>query len=558
MTPRKRKRFSNSGLRMTSFNFTRHEIESKIFLVVDDFGDMRGMLRSMLSSIGVGEIDTAINGREAIEALERKRYDVILCDYNLGPGKNGQNVLEEARHRQLIGLDAVFVMITAENTREMVMGAVEYEPDSYLTKPFSKDLLKSRLEKLVIKRQDLHEVETAVSAQEFESALRMLDEKIAAKPKNLAELTKQKAEILYRAGEYEQAGDVYEGVLAVREMPWARLGLGKVFYATDRMQEAAAVFDGLLQENERLTAAYDWLARSLQALDRGREAQDVLLRAVALSPKAILRQKALGELAMQNGDNKVAEEAFTQAVKLGRNSVYKAPGLYTNLARAKSRCGDGAAGLKIIENMEKEFKGADASQLHAATARGVIHQNMGDPAEAGVWMWQAAELYESMGPQVTADLTLEMARSYGELGELDNAQAMLRQAVKNNHADQELLRKVEGLVGELDLGMDAKNFVSDIRREIVKLNNRGVAMAKAGQLHEAVALFSEAVAAMPGNKVVNLNAARVMIMDMHERGVERGRLGQVRELLERVRKLDPEGPALRRVQTMYQELVKRA
>lgn len=66
---------------------TRNRIQS--LLVVDDFGDMRGMLRSMLSSIGVAEIDTAINGREAIEALERKRYDVILCDYNLGPGKTG-------------------------------------------------------------------------------------------------------------------------------------------------------------------------------------------------------------------------------------------------------------------------------------------------------------------------------------------------------------------------------------------------------------------------------------------------------------------------------------
>lgn len=42
-------------------------------------------------------------------------------------------------------------------------------------------------------------------------------------------------------------------------------------------------------------------------------------------------------------------------------------------------------------------------------------------------------------------------------------------------------------------------------------------MAKAGQLREAVALFSEAVAAMPSNKVVNLNAARVMILDMRER-----------------------------------------
>ncbi|MCB1870083.1 MAG: response regulator [Gammaproteobacteria bacterium] len=541
---------------MTSFNFKRHEIESKVFLVVDDFGDMRGMLRSMLSSIGVAEIDTAINGREAIEALERKRYDVILCDYNLGPGKNGQHVLEEARHRQLIGLDAVFVMITAENTREMVMGAVEYEPDSYLTKPFTKDLLKSRLEKLVIKRQDLQEVETAVSAQEFESAVQMLNEKIAARPKNLAELTKQKAEILYRSGEYEQSAEVYENVLSVREMPWARLGLGKVFFATGRLQEAAVIFEALLQENERLTAAYDWLARTLQSLDQGREAQEVLQRAVALSPQAILRQKALGELAMKNGDNAVAEQAFSQAVRLGRNSVYKAPGIFANLARVKSRCGDGKSALKIVDTMEKEFKGADASPLHAAMARGVIHQNLGDPAEAGVWMWQAGELYESLGPQVSADLTLEMARSYGELGDTDKAQSMLRHAVRNNHSDQELLKRVEGLVGELNLGLDPKSFVADIRREIVKLNNQGVAMAKAGQLREAVALFSEAVAAMPSNKVVNLNAARVMILDMRERGIEREQLGQVRELLDRVKKMDPEGPALRRVQSMYQELVK--
>jgi tetratricopeptide (TPR) repeat protein len=543
---------------MTSFNFKRHEIESKIFLVVDDFGDMRGMLRSMLSSIGVAEIDTAINGREAIDALERKRYDVILCDYNLGPGKNGQHVLEEARHRHLIGLDAVFVMITAENTREMVMGAVEYEPDSYLTKPFSKDLLKSRLEKLVIKRQDLHEVETAVSAREFERAVRMLDEKIAAKPKNLGELTKQKAEILYRAGEYDQASGVYEKVLSVREMPWARLGLGKVYFSTGRLEEAAIIFEGLLQENERFTAAYDWLARTLQSLDRGREAQDVLQRAVGLSPKAILRQRALGELAMKNGDNKVAEQALSQAVKLGRNSVYKAPGIYANLARVKSRCGDGKAGLKILDNMEKEFKGAEASQLHAAMVRGAIYQNLGDQAEAGVWMWQANELYESMGPQVSADLTLEMARSYGELGDTDKAQSMLKHAVRNNHSDQELLLKVEGLIGELDLGLDPKSFVSDIRREIVKLNNQGVAMAKAGQLREAVVLFSEAVTAMPSNKVVNLNAARVMIMDMRKRGIERDQMGQVRELLDRVRKLDPEGPALRRVQTMFQDLEKSA
>lgn len=438
------------------------------------------------------------------------------------------------------------------------MGAVEYEPDSYLTKPFSKDLLRSRLEKLVIKRQDLHEVERAVSTQEYELAVQILDEKIGAKPKNLGELTKQKAEILFRAGEYQQASAVYEQVLAQREMPWARLGLGKIYQATGRLQEAEMVFEGLMQENQRFTAAYDWLARTLQSQGRGGEAQEVLQRAVTLSPKAILRQKALGELAMKNGDNKVAERAFSEAIELGRNSVYKAPGIYANLARIKSHSGDAKAGLKVVDNMEKEFQGNEVSPIYAAMTRGVIHQKVGDAAEADAWMWQASQLYQNMGPQLSADLTLEMARSYGELGQLDKAQAMLKDAVRNNHSDQELMERVEELAGDLALGVDPKSFVAEIRREIIKLNNKGVEMAKAGQFEEAVALFSEAVAAMPNNKVVNLNAARVMIMNMRAQGIESGQLTKVRELLERVRLMDPESSALRRVHGMYQELVKRA
>ena len=59
---------------------------------------------------------------------------------------------------------------------------------------------------------------------------------------------------------------------------------------------------------------------------------------------------------------------------------------------------------------------------------------------------------------------------------------------------------------------------------------------------------------MPANKVVNLNAARVLIMNMKEDGVGRGQLGKVKQYLERVRKLDDEDPGLRRVYAMYRQL----
>jgi PleD family two-component response regulator len=39
------------------FNYAPPEIENKSILVVDDFGDMRNMLRSMLLSIGGQDID---------------------------------------------------------------------------------------------------------------------------------------------------------------------------------------------------------------------------------------------------------------------------------------------------------------------------------------------------------------------------------------------------------------------------------------------------------------------------------------------------------------------
>ncbi|MEJ2612913.1 MAG: response regulator, partial [Candidatus Thiodiazotropha sp.] len=157
--------------------FKRGLLEEKAFLVVDDFGDMRSMIKNILMACGGKEITLANNGAEAIARMEEKRFDIVLCDYNLGPGKDGQQVLEEAKHRCLIGLGCVFLMVTAENTREMVMGAVEYEPDSYLTKPFNKDLLKTRLEKLIIKKQDLLPVETALTHQNYNRAIQILDEK---------------------------------------------------------------------------------------------------------------------------------------------------------------------------------------------------------------------------------------------------------------------------------------------------------------------------------------------------------------------------------------------
>ena len=62
-------------------------------LVIDDFQGMRTLLRDMLRELGVARVDIAANGNEATGLLGGHRYDVVLCDYNLGNGR-GYSVRE--------------------------------------------------------------------------------------------------------------------------------------------------------------------------------------------------------------------------------------------------------------------------------------------------------------------------------------------------------------------------------------------------------------------------------------------------------------------------------
>jgi len=66
-------------------------------LIVDDFNSFRLALSKMLSEFGFSHIDSAANGTEALNYCKKQSYDLVLCDYNLGPGKNGQQLLEELR-----------------------------------------------------------------------------------------------------------------------------------------------------------------------------------------------------------------------------------------------------------------------------------------------------------------------------------------------------------------------------------------------------------------------------------------------------------------------------
>ncbi len=70
------------------------------FLVIDDFPAMCKQIERILSGTGARHIDIVYDGEKALLNCSREKYDVIFADFNLGSGKNGQQLIEELRFRK--------------------------------------------------------------------------------------------------------------------------------------------------------------------------------------------------------------------------------------------------------------------------------------------------------------------------------------------------------------------------------------------------------------------------------------------------------------------------
>ncbi len=494
-------------------------LKGRPILVVDDFPEMRSMLRAMVAAYGADQVDQARNGAEAIEKLERRRYNIVLCDYNLGQGKDGQQVLEEAKHRNILPYSSVFIMVTAENTSGMVMGALEYQPDAYLAKPVTKTVLQARLLKLLEKKESFRGICRALTAGDRVQAIRECDALLEAGSRYRFELCKLKADLLIETGDYDRAEALLQAVLEERELPWAALGLGKIHYFRKDYGAAAALFEGIVQANPNFVAAYDWLARVQADTGRTEEAQQSLLAAVQCSPKSVPRQRALGEVAERNGEQDLCEQARRRVVSIGRGSVLRRPDDHSALARTLVERGAAREALKVVDNMRHEFKDDPAADFEAAVMGARVHGALGQGERAAESLDKALAALRERPDLVSETAATELLAQCLEADRAEDADQVLRGLIRNGHEDEGLMDRVGDIYRAAGQGERVEALIAAAAEEVAEINNRGVRLAQAGELEASSRHFAEAVREMPGNPVVNLNAAQSLIMLMKERGV---------------------------------------
>lgn len=512
---------------------------NKRFLIVDDFQGMRAMMREMLKAFGAKDIDMSSNGSEAIAQISKSKYDVVLCDYNLGSGRNGQQVLEEAKFRNLIGPSTAWIMVTAEKTSEMVLGAAEYTPDDYIIKPINETTIKTRILKAMAKKDALFDIERACKAKNHIKALALCDEQLQNAGSNTTELLRIKSNLLLSTGDYESAKQLFEQILAVRDVPWAKTGLAKVYFQTADLDTARSLLEEVIEENRAYLEAYDWLAKTLEQMGELGEAQRVLIRCAELSPNSITRQLTLGEIAQKRGDLEVAEKAFRKTLTLSEHSALKTHHAYLGLAKICSDKNNPAEALKILGNVLKEFDSAETT-LQAKVAEGMVYRKSGDLGNAKKVAQEVAATVKEIANRVPSHISVEAAELIMETGDKENASELLQMSVKNNHEDEKLIRQINNIFAKGNMQEEGKKLVEMSRKEVADINNRGIALAREGKLDEAVEMLRNAKIMLPNNTRILMNLAYVMVLHMQKNGHNNTLIREARESVDRVAKLNPD------------------
>ncbi len=124
-------------------------------LIVDDNEANRALLARRLRRQGY-TVSLAENGRQALEKLRARRYDLVLLDVIM-PEMGGYHVLENMKQDPLLRHLPV-IMISALDDLEMLARCIQKGAEDYLAKPFDAVLLRARIGSSLEKKR-LHDQE---------------------------------------------------------------------------------------------------------------------------------------------------------------------------------------------------------------------------------------------------------------------------------------------------------------------------------------------------------------------------------------------------------------
>ena len=495
------------------------------FLIVDDFETFQKILKRLLHGLSAEYIDTALNGAQAVKSCEQNKYDVIFCDFDLGRGINGLQVLEELRHLELLKSSTVFIMVTAESGRDAVVGAMEYKPDAYMSKPVSSGELQSRLVKSLKQKQALAPLYRSLDNLEFEQAINECDKHISEGGRHKNFCLKTKGNVLLKLERFQQAQTLYEDVLNERPLSWAQLGLAHTLAAQDLNQAAQKAFQKTYEDNPASLEAFEGAARALVKLGDAGAAQRLLEQSSTISSRSVTRQKLLADICKINGDFEGAAKASRRVVKLAEYGIHKSANndldLADNLTEAALQSHDkektktlANEALDALQKTEKDYDDVDVS-IQSKLVESRAHASLSHDKFAQQALQEAEQKMEATSGS-NLRTQLELTKSYFQTGHKDKANELLNSLAEQYKKDDKISALLDGLTDE--------PVTQSGKKEVVKINKKGIAMFGEGEYQKAIELFSQAIQRFPKHLGLRLNVIQSFLFDMKQHGPTKKKL----------------------------------
>ncbi|UGQ46086.1 response regulator [Massilia endophytica] len=529
------------------------ELKSLSALIVEPHAGMRNSLHNMLSLFGMSKIDDVVNSTQAIRALNTRPYDLILCEYELDGGQDGQQLLEDLRHHRLMQPSAMFFMVTGEGQFSKVIGVAELQPNDYILKPFTAESMRERIERALEKRDALLPVHELMELGDHRAAIDFCQEQEAGR--FAADFMRLRAENYLMLGEPSRAAPIYAELWDSKAIHWARLGQAKTLFMQGHTEDARGMLEDLLSHNRRFLDAYDWLARTHEAEGRLEQAKAVLSDAVALSPHAIRRLRRLGEVALESGDIDTAEKALRQVVNRARFSEFRDPEDHARLVQTLVRKGDPLQAASVIRDLDKALLSAPNREVCSAIASAMLHDYTGDKERLEQSV-AAAITGVRTAPAVSNELKMALALAALSAGKEEVAEEVVREVMRNVSGSQGLARAVDTL-DEAGHGEMAQRLAAESRMDVARMVAAGAERAKAGDFQGAVEIMLEAVARLPDNPQVVFNASVAVLKCLEHNGWEDHLGVAALEMIANVRRLDPVNPKLNALSGLYEELLRK-
>jgi len=432
-------------------------------------------------------------------------------------------------------------------SQSMVLAALEHKPDEYLTKPYTLKDLTTRLNRCFEKKISMHYIYQAMDNNDRQKVIDLCGRKISENSPYKHECLGIRSRQHFKLGEFEQAKKIYSAYLGTPNCQWAAIGLGKIAIVTNDYMSAESYFQAVVDDNPFYLSAYDWLAKAHELNNDPEKAEEVLEKALMVSPRSVTRLKHYAELCLNNNKLDKATVALSKTNDLAYHSIHKKPENAIQFAEALIDHSDNLSqfeirklnnkAFEILSNMTRDFKAGELKVI-AQFLSARLHNKANDTSLAKSALKDAERLLERNKDHISTDGTFKIARSLIALHRRGKAEALLENLAQANPDNMEILSEVLALS---DRPISEKDkLAAQTALEV------GVSLYKANHYSLAIDKFNQALYHFPHHLGVKLNLLQVLLVSYEADPIRIEDFKQARILIKQFKDLTQESESYKR------------